>query len=112
MWDFLNKFIKWIVGAVFFLAALATIAGYLETSKKWPEIAGMFSATTSPEFLEMIYRLLFLCAAAISLWWLNRRLELVEGSLRKLEGQQDMIFAPELRSLIIHSAMYGLGPGR
>src|SRR5690349_7352204 len=89
MKGFLSKSVGVVLGATFFLAALATIAGYLETSTKWPKVAETLSSVISLELLNLAYRLLFLFAAALGFWWLNRRLEVHEGRLRKLEGEKD-----------------------
>lgn len=68
-----------MVAVVFFIAALAQIAGYLETSTKWPKVVAMLSSIASPETFTFVYRLLFLLGAAFGLWWINRRLRKVEA---------------------------------
>ena len=73
MFTLLKNLIGWIVAIVFFVAALANIAIYLETSTKWLWVARMLDDIATPETLTFIYRSSFLLAAALALLWMYRR---------------------------------------
>jgi|SoiMethySBSTD1v2_1073268.scaffolds.fasta_scaffold128083_3 hypothetical protein len=96
MFTLLKNLIGWIVAIVFFVAALANIAIYLETSTKWLWVARMLDDIATPETLTFIYRSSFLLAAALALLWMYRRTCEVEtkgkdfeSRLRRLEGSKD-----------------------
>lgn len=79
-----NGLVKIIIGLIFFLAALAEIASYLETSTWLPGVVAMLSAIASPETLTSVYRLLFLFATVVSLWWLSRQLQEARENWNKI----------------------------
>lgn len=87
--QFFGKVTKIVVEVLLFLAALAEISSYLETSAKWSGVVQMLSSFVSPETLSLAYSLLFLLAAAIGLWWFDRRLQGIEDRLHKLEGGKE-----------------------
>jgi hypothetical protein len=95
MKNFRDKLVGWIAGVIVFLAALAQIVGYLETSTKWPKMVVMLSSIASPETFTLIYRLLFLFAAALGLWWMSKRLATIEERLWRLEGAKEPYVLPK-----------------
>lgn len=84
-----GKITKIVIDVLLILAALAQVAAYLETSTRWSGVLQMLSSFVSPETLSLAYSLLFLLAAAIGLWWFDRRLQGIEERLRKLEGGKE-----------------------
>jgi len=82
-----GKLVKLVVTGAGFVAALTRIADYL--GLRWPGVAGVLSSVISSEGLNLLSWLLFLFAAVLGFWWLDRRVEAFEQRLRKLEGVKE-----------------------
>jgi hypothetical protein len=107
MKNFWSKLVRAILAVIFVLAALANIAVYLETSTKWPKVVAMLSSMATPETLTFVYRSLFLFVAALGFWWLNRRLEIIEGKVWELEGSKEPYVSLKPNE-IIHPSVGGV----
>ncbi len=87
----LKNLIGRIVAIAFFLAALANIAIYLETSIKLPEVAKVISTVVALETLTFLYRFLFLFAMMFAFWWVHRRIYVVEERNAELAARIERV---------------------
>lgn len=89
-----------VMGVTVFLASLATVAGYLEQSKTPSRVGQMISLVIGPEELTLLGWLLFLFAVAFGYWWLNKRMEMLEGRYQALGGILTGTFAGEEQNVV------------